>query len=270
MKCEQIRGSNLDWFSKCQLNFRYTVHERMLPPILIPRWSVFGWVAHKAAELAIRENLRFSSAFEMCASDYKSIVKEEVASTWPDHVLRESEIPGIEMRSLERSIPMARHFDMFIPSFLEDADQVLLEKPFTIDLDPDSRMLYVGRRDLMVRKGDRWYIFDWKTTIPSYEYKTVPPQLGRYAMATAIECDIPINSICTVLFNLESGNMPKRIWNAREGNAMIDDLIATVTKIRSMDPGDAKPTVGSHCDKLCQYHPLCHAWRTSSAKKHFR
>ena len=266
MRCDKIRGTHIDWYKRCQLNYRYTAHDRKMPDIIVPRWSVLGWVVHKTLEVAVTSKRYASNVFKEMIKIEKDIVREEVASTFPDYKLRDHEIPTINADGFIRGTTMMRNWDKHA-NYFWSADEAIIEEPFSVDLDPKVGAVMTGRIDLQLRFGDTIEIWDYKSTQPLYEYKKVPPQLLRYAIGICLQKDLRIKKVRSVLFNLQSGNILKRDWTAGEANGMIDHLVDVVDEIKDTPPEEAKASVGSHCRTLCQYHPSCPAYLASQKRR---
>jgi hypothetical protein len=267
MKCPGIRGSHIDWFLRCPLYYKYVAHDKRPPDIMVPAWSVTGWIMHKTLEIAIQEGISARKAFMRCCQREKEIVREEVAQSWPDYPLADEEIPSMSGKNMLRAQTMLTNFERMRPKLFEPGDTVKLETPFKVCLDLKHDIWYWGRIDVLIFKRSTGMIdnLDYKSTKPEYEYSKVPPQLLRYCMGFSLQSGIPMKRMRSILFNLESGNMPTRTWTSKEANAMIDEIVDVVLKIREMPPEKAPGRVGSHCKLLCQYHPSCPAYAEAIA-----
>lgn len=260
MKCDVVRGSHLDLFDRCQLAYRYTVHDGRVPDIKVPRWAMLGWTMHKTFETAIETGADPKKLFIDNLRSYRELARAEWASSYPNVSILDSEIPSVPERDIMRAMDMLRNFNKF-RSFIDDADSRETEIAFRIALDQEGTIVLKGRIDLVLRYGDLLKIVDYKSSKPGWEHSSVPPQLLRYAIALAITKDLPISKIETILFNLQSGNVLRRTWSAEEANGLIAQIVRRVEFIRSVHPDRATATVGSHCDTLCQYRHSCPARR---------
>jgi hypothetical protein len=269
MKCPGIRGSHIDWFLRCPLYYRFAAHDKKPPDIMVPTWAIFGWVCHKALEISVQENIPANKAFMLCCQREKEIAREEVSQSWPDYKLTEKEIPSISSKNMIRAQKMFTNFERMRPKLFQPGDKVELETPFKVCLDEEHDIWYWGRIDVLIFKKSNDTIdnLDYKSTQPSYEYTEVPPQLLRYCVGYSLQSGIPISRMRSILFNLESGNMPTRTWTSKEANTMIDEIVEVVLKIREMPPEKAPGNVGSHCKSLCQYHPSCPAYAEAIATR---
>lgn len=262
MNCPGIRGSHIDWFLRCPMYYKFVAHDKIPPDIMVPKWAVTGWVAHKALEIAVEEDIPANKALTRCLQMEKEIVREEVGQSWPDYPLADKEIPTLDMKNMLRLNRMMANFEAMRPKLFSSGDEVMLETPFKVCLDEDHDIWYWGRIDVLIIKPELGMIdnLDYKSTRWDYEYKEVPPQLLRYCTAYSLQEGIPMKKMRSVLFNLETGNMPTRIWSSQEANDMIDEIVEVVLQIRAMDPDEAPGCVGSHCKLLCQYYPSCPAY----------
>lgn len=267
MDCPGIRGSHIDWFLRCPLYYKFVAHDKAPPDIMVPAWSVTGWLAHKALEIAVEENIPANKALTRCLQMEKEIVREEVAQSWPNYPLADEEIPTINTKNMLRLNRMMTNFERMRPKLFSPGDEVVLETPFKVCLDEEHDIWYWGRIDVLIFKRLEGKIdnLDYKSTRWDYEYKEVPPQLLRYCLAYSLQEGVSMKRMRSVLFNLESGNMPTRVWTSQEANDMIDEIVRVVLEIRAMDPQKAPGRVGSHCKLLCQYHPSCPAYAEAIA-----
>jgi ATP-dependent helicase/DNAse subunit B len=266
MKCENIRRSHLELFDRCQLAYKFTVHDRRVPDIKVPKWAVLGWVMHKAIEEAVTSDGNLSRTFGSCLKKTISIVEEEWSSTYPDIELKNSEIPRLSMESMCRAQLMVNNASRkLMPLIMKFKDREV-EVPYNIALDQGGTITMKGRIDLVLKDGDDWKIIDYKTTKSSWEHKEVPVQLLYYAIGLAIKKNAKISSVETILANLESGNIPCRRWTSKEANLLIENSVNKIEHIRAMPPEKAVGNVTSYCKTLCQYNVSCPIFRSSNFK----
>lgn len=256
LRCDVIRGSHLDLFDRCALAYRFTVHDRRVPDIKVPRWALIGWIMHKTFEMVVESGGEPKKVFIKNLHDYRSIVRTEWSSTYPDVPVADSEIPEVSSDDLMRAMDMLRHFVSF-QKFIDKAISRRTEFLFEVCLDQEGTVSLRGKIDLILTVDDGLVIVDYKSSQPFWEHTEVPPQLLRYAIAVAVMEDVPVSKVETLLFNLQSGKVLRRRWTADEANAMIASIVRRVEHIRMVDPSTATGTIGSHCDTLCQYRYSC-------------
>lgn len=139
------------------------------------------------------------------------------------------------------------------------------EYDFEYDLDPPNKKNLVGFIDRLFKKGDNWYVIDYKTTKRGPYRKTEKTvlndlQLRCYAKVVQRDFNVPAENIKTALYYVEGGNLIGAQFTQAALDAAELELRKSYLEIESRHENDVSGNVGEHC-KRCNWRKICPFYR---------
>jgi len=136
------------------------------------------------------------------------------------------------------------------------------EWDFKFDLDSPNHRLFTGVIDRHIKKNNKIWIIDYKTTKSGKWRKneksvTDDLQLRAYARVVQREYKVPAENITAALYYLDP---PCKLVAAKFSDKTLlnteKELLDTYKKIERADPKKAWGNVGSHCF-MCEFRKIC-------------
>jgi CRISPR/Cas system-associated exonuclease Cas4 (RecB family) len=153
-----------------------------------------------------------------------------------------------------------------IANFLKLSNQIGLEGEvewdFEYDLDPPHKRCLVGFIDRIIRKENKFFIIDYKTTKPGIWRKTRETigkdlQLQSYAKMVQKEWDVPAENIKAALYYLDE---PHELISTGFTQETLDSvekrLLKVYKEIEQKHENNVVGKTGEHCFR-CDYRNAC-------------
>lgn len=251
MNISRISVSRKLVFDECQQRYKYQYHLKTPSPEEEPFYFIYGTIIHKCAE----EYVRLKGERTLAA-----ISKDILSGAIPmdDH-------DGVETFAPPLPAAYKRRYPGHLKSIQRLTDAIgfdgELEYNFRYDLDPPNERCIVGYIDRLFKKGDTWYIIDYKTTKRSKWRKNSRTivgdlQLRCYARVVQKTFDVPADKIKAALCYLEGYNIIGAQFSERSLESIDDEMLQAYLQIEQTDPDKVWGNVGDHC-RRCVYRKLC-------------
>ena len=262
MNIEYISVSRKNLFEQCQCAYRFRYHLKEKSDLPEPPYFVYGTIVHLCAELYVKNK--------------GQIPLSELASQ-----ITKGQIPLNEYNGKQTFAPqLPADYKKKLPVHLEAIQRLTnkigvegeTEYEFKYDLDPPNRRLFTGVIDRLIRKDDKFWIVDYKTTKPGKWRKdekniVYDIQLRAYARVIQREFNADASNIQVALYYLEP---PSKLIAAKFSNKTLLDtekeLLKTYKIIENTDPAKVWGTVGDHCF-MCEWRTKCPFYKGKNGKK---
>lgn len=247
MKIDHLSVSRVGVWQLCQQQYKYKYHEKIPSLEEDPIYFTYGSIIHKIAERFIdaKGNILISEIAEDVLSgkiplgDGKKLIKlpQEYKNKIVEHIRAIKKISdqlGYEGKT---------------------------EWPFEFDLDPPHGRKVVGYIDRLVRKGDKFWILDYKTTKKGLWRKTSKDighdlQLKTYARVVQKEFDAKPENIKAALYYLEGAELVGTSFTEQTLDNVEKELLKYFKEIEQTNPSGVLGNVGQHCSR-CPYKKIC-------------
>ena len=257
MNITHISVSRKGVWDECKKKYWYKYHEKVESPEEEPFYFVYGKIVHKIAEEYVRERGK------------KTVIEVKNA-------VLGGEIPFESYQGeLEFAPPLPLAYKNRLGGHLTSIAKITedlgwdgeLEYSFKYDLDPPNERFVVGFIDRLIKKGDQYWILDYKTTKKGKYRKTKKNiqqdiQLRAYARVVQKEFDVPADKIRAALYYLEGGNLLGARFTDRQLLATEKELLFAHEDIEGFPPEKAWGNIGEHC-RRCDHRSLCPFYRKS-------
>lgn len=251
MNITHISVSRKSVWDQCKKAYYYKYHIKQEVDVEEPIYFVYGKIVHKIAEEFVK------------ARGIKTI--DEVR----DDVLQHR-VPIESYEGVEEFAPAIPHeYKMKLPEHLASVRKITeqigfdgeLEWPFEFDLDPPHDKKVVGFIDRLIRKDDKFWILDYKTTKKGPYRKDENTikydlQLQSYARVVQKTFNVPAENIKAALLYLDGGNLIGARFSDAQLLGAEKELLKAYNHIKECPPEQAWGTVGHHC-KRCDYRQIC-------------
>ena len=252
MNIEHISISRKAVFDLCPCQYRFKYHLKTKVDEPSPFYFVYGNIVHRIAEEYIKQRGK---------TPLNEIAKK---------VLK-GEIPIVEYGGVVTVAPqLPKDYAARLPIHLEAIEKLTrkigtdgdTEWEFKYDLDPPHHRLFTGVIDRHIKKDNKIWIIDYKTTKPGRWRKndktvTGDLQLRAYARVVQREYKVPAENIMAALYYLEP---PSKLVAAKFTDKTLltaeKELLDTYKKIESADPKKVWGNVGEHCNR-CEFRKIC-------------
>ena len=140
-----------------------------------------------------------------------------------------------------------------------------LEKAFEFDLDPPNNRKVKGFIDRVIRRGDNFFLLDYKTSKKNNFRKNTSTiskdlQLRTYARVIQREYNVPAKNIKTSLYYLEGANLIGCTFSEESLARVESELLNVYKDIESTPETQARASVGPSCYR-CDYRKICPYFR---------
>lgn len=247
MNIEHISVSRKQCYDLCQAQYKYKYHLKLVTETIEPPYFAYGKLLHKAAECYVREGGRTpiqGIAREILSGDILLEDGRQNPQFDPEYLTK---LPG-HLRAVE-TLTKKIGFDGEI------------EWPFYFDLDPPHGRHIKGFIDRLIRRGDKFFIIDYKTTKKGFWRKTratAPKdlQLRAYARIVQKEFNVPAENIQAALYYVEGGDLVAAKFTQDLLDSVERDLRDTYVTIAEQHPDSVIGRVGDHC-RRCDFRRVC-------------
>ena len=251
MNINHISASRKQLFDECPLKYKYKYHLKLVSDEPEPVYFAYGKIIHKIADEYVKKK-------------GKRLISE---------VANDILSGKIELERGRKAPPLLAEYKRKLPKHLK-ALQKLTDKvgytgereyKFEYDLDPPNKRYVTGFIDRLVKKGNQYWIIDYKTTKKSPWRKTgrdliYDLQLRMYSRVVQKEFKAKAENIKAALYYLEGEELVGVSFSEESLDNVEKELLATYMNIKSMKPDDAFGKVGFYC-KSCEYNKICPCYK---------
>lgn len=247
MLIEHISVSRMNLADECEQRYKYKYHLKIASPEPTPMYFDYGKAIHKIIEVHTTSKGK---------KDINHIAKDVMSGKIP-----------LEYNKTCPQIPLEykRRLPHHLKAYMKLAEKIgtdgLVEYNFKFDLDPPNKRYALGFIDRIIKKGDDFFILDWKTTKKgpwrddkhSVKYNI---QLQAYARVIQKEFNADPQKITTALYFLEGGELIGANYTEKTLELAENKLREAHKRIQLADPDHVQGNVGPHC-KRCEYRKMC-------------
>jgi len=246
MLIESISVSRQKLWEECQQKYKYKYHLKIPSPEPTPVYFDYGKIIHKIIEV---------HTLGRGALDINKIAKDVLGGVIP---IDGKPCPPLPL-DYKQKLP--KHIKSYMKLAEKIGTEGMVEWNFKIDLDPPHGRYVLGFIDRIIKKGDTYFILDWKTTQkgPWREDKhsiKESLQLQTYARVIQREFAADPKNITAALYFLEGGELVGANYSDKTLEAVETKLLEAHKTILAADPNHVQGNVGPHC-KRCEYRKIC-------------
>lgn len=258
MNITHISISRKSVWDQCQVCYRYKYHLQVPSPEEEPFYFAYGKVIHKIAEEYV------SAAGSRKLGD----VATDVLS---GKISLERDQNGVDVLAPKLPAEYKARMPEHLRSIKILTDKIgfggILEHPFHYDLDGEGRHIK-GFIDRLIRRGDKYFILDYKTTKrgpyrKTFDTITSDLQLRAYARVVQKEFNVAAKDIKAALYYVEGGNLVAASFSQDSLDMAEQELLQAYKDIVNTPAENARPSVGQHC-KRCDYRSICPFFRNQN------
>lgn len=248
MNITKISVSRKQVFDLCQQQYKYKYHLKVPTTQEEPFYFVYGTIIHKIAQVYVASN------------------GDRLISEVANDVLN-GKIEIEDNRKAPSDMP--QEYKKKLPTHLKAIQKLTeqtgfggeLEVAFEFDLDPPNGRFVTGYIDRLIKKENKFWILDYKTTKKGWWRKgpkdiTSDLQLRCYARAVQRIYRAKAEDIKAALYYLEGAELVGAKFTQQSLDAVEQELLETYMAIQSMKPEEAYGNVGDHC-RRCDYNKIC-------------
>jgi len=247
MNINHISISRNGTWQECKQKYKFKYHLELSSPEVEPPYFAYGKIVHKAIELHT-------------ASRGKADMRGIVADLLTGKIDLE---PGRKAPSL--SLDYKKKLPEHLRSYMKLAQRIgyegEIEWPFLYDLDPPHKLEAKGFIDRLIRKGDDFFIIDYKTTKRGPWRKTPENitgdlQLQMYARVVQREFGADPSRIKAALYYLDGAQLVAAKFSEQTLLAAEKHLLDVYRDIVNTPPEAVVGNAGGHCER-CEYRRVC-------------
>lgn len=251
MNITHISVSRKSVWDQCKKLYYYQYHIKQESPEEEPFYFVYGKIVHKIAEEYVRSRGN---------RQLKEVTNDVLEGRIPIETYQGTDTIAPDL-PFEYKMRLPEH----LGSIKKITDQIgydgELEWPFEYDLDPPNNKKVVGFIDRLIKKGDQFWIIDYKTTKKGRfrkNKKTIKNdlQLRAYARIVQKHFGAPAENIRAALYYLEGGELIGVRFTENSLIAAERELLNAYNDIAEFPADKAWGTVGWHCTR-CAYRSIC-------------
>ena len=255
MEIDYLSVSRKQCYDTCEQQYKYKYHLKIVPDKPQQIFFTYGQVIHKAAELYVdskgSQNLEY-------------FIKEILTGQISLDRFKPAEKISLPSNYYEKITTHIRHLKKLTDFLGFDGDT---EFEFQHDLDPPNRIILKGYIDRLLKKNDKFFVLDYKTTKvgPFRKDKTTIKkdlQMQAYSLVVRDKFNIEGDKIILALFYLEDGKMISVNFDDKTLDECKEYLINSFEEIKDKNPNKVKANVGNHC-RFCDYNDICPWYKKS-------
>lgn len=251
MEIKHISVSRKQVYQQCHQLYKYRYHLKIVSAEPEPFYFTYGKIVHTIAEnyllgkgektLSEVTNEVLSGKIELDPGKYAPPLPPEYQKKLPEH-----------LRALQK----------FTNQIGWDGE---IEYPFEYDLDPPNKRMEIGFIDRLIRKGEQFWIVDYKTTKKGPWRKglreiTTDLQLRVYAAVVRRNFGAKAENIKTGLYYLDGPELVGACFSEESLDEAEKEMLETYLQIENHNPDEVWGTTGQHC-RRCQYNRVCPFWK---------
>jgi len=250
MKISHLSVSRKQCWDLCEQQYKYRYHLNVVSNKPQQIYFTYGQIIHKGAELYVE-----SKGSNTLEHYIKNIIEGNIAIQRDSDNKSKISLPIAYQRKIGdhvRAIKNITEYSGF------DGD---LEFEFKLDLDPPNNITAYGFIDRLIKKNDKIFIIDYKTTKKGPYRKnkfTIKSdlQMQTYALVVKELFNIKAENIVLALFYLDGCELISVSFSEETLQNCKKTLIETYKKIINKDPDEVHGNVGEHC-RRCDYNDIC-------------
>jgi CRISPR/Cas system-associated exonuclease Cas4 (RecB family) len=247
MNITHMSVSRKSVWDECKKKYHFKYHLKIEPTEPEPFYFTYGKIIHKIAEEYVRmqgksaigevTNLVLNGEIPLEENVFAPKLPVEYKTKMPDHIKSISKITN------------------------EIGFDGELEWDFKYDLDQPKEKYVIGFIDRLIKKKDKFFILDYKTTKKGKFRKNKQTikddlQLRTYARIVQKQFNVPAKDIITALYYLEGGDLISASFSEESLESAEKILLEAYDSIKESDPNNVWGTVGNHCYR-CEYSKIC-------------
>ena len=247
MNCTGMSVSRKGVWDVCPQKYKYQYHLKMMTDVEEPIYFAYGSIVHLAAELYVQNK-------------GKKLISEIAQD------ILTGKIP-LEEGKFAPQLPVEykKKLPIHLKNIQKLTDQIgfdgELEYNFKLDLDPPHGRFVTGFIDRLVKRGDKFFILDYKTTKAGWWRKTSKDivndlQLRVYSRVVQKLFNAKAENVKAALYYVEDGELVGARFSEESLKHAEEELLQTFMEIVSTDEKDVRGNVGKHCER-CEFHKIC-------------
>jgi CRISPR/Cas system-associated exonuclease Cas4 (RecB family) len=249
MEIDYLSVSRKQCYDTCEQQYKYKYHLKVVPDKPQQIFFTYGQVIHKAAELYV--GAKGSQPLE-------HFVKEVLTGKISLDRFKPAEKISLPTSYHNKITTHIKHLKNLTDFLGFDGDT---EFEFKHDLDPPNNFIIKGYIDRLIKKDDKFFVIDYKTTKTGPFRKDKSSikkdlQMQAYSLVIREKFNIEGDKIILALFYLEDGKMVSVSFNDETLDQCKKYLIKSFQEIKNKNPDKVNPNVGSHC-RFCDYNDIC-------------
>lgn len=250
MKIPHISVSRKGVWTTCQQQYKYHYHLQLPSPEPEPFYFVYGTLIHKIAE-------------EYVINKGEKLLKEIANDVLKGVIPMDVDKNGNSIFAPKLPKEYSKRMPGHLKAIQNLSDQIGLdgetEWKFEYDLDPPNGKRIKGFIDRLIRKNDKFWIIDYKTTKKGrWRKKTVVNdlQLRCYSRVVQKQFDVPAENIKAALYYVEGGELVSAKYSNQSLLDAEQELLSTFKEIENTPPDQAWGNVTDNCNR-CDYRKIC-------------
>lgn len=255
MNISYLSVSRKQCWDLCQQQYKYRYHLNVVPNKPQQIYFTYGQVVHKGAELYVESKGEKTLEYYI-----KNIIEGNISlDRKSDKKSGRIELPQSYHSKLGDHVRAIKKLTDYLGFDGE------IEFEFNHDLDPPNNIKAFGFIDRLIKKNDKIFIIDYKTTKKGPYRKnkfTIKDdlQMQTYALIIKELFNVKAEDVVLALFYLEGSELISVSFNEETLQNCKKTLIETYKKIINKDPDTVIGNVGNHCTR-CDYNDICPFYR---------
>lgn len=248
MNCSGMSVSRKGVWDLCPAQYKFKYHLKMITDVEEPIYFAYGSIVHLAAELYVQNKGK-----KLISEIAQEILNGDIALE--DNGKLAPKLPA----EYKKKLPI------HLKNIQKITDQIgfdgELEYNFKLDLDPPHNRYVTGFIDRLIKRGDKFFILDYKTTKQGWWRKTAKDivddlQLRVYSRVIQKLFNAKAENIKAALYYVEDGELVGACFSEDSLKKAEQELLSTFMDIINTNPDDVRGNVGEHC-KRCDYRKTC-------------
>lgn len=254
MIIEHISISRNQLWEQCEVAYKYKYHEK-IPVAEEPVYFLYGKIVHKIIEEYTRARGQ---------TDINVLAK--------DIITGKIELDGSTEKASNLSYDYRTKLPGHLRSFMKLTEQIGVdgdvEWKFEYDLKPPEKKLLTGVIDRCIRKGNKFFVIDYKTTKKGPWRKNrdtikTDLQLQCYSKVVQRTFGAKAEDIKCALYFLEGAELLPVQFSQSVLDTVDSRLLQVYEEIEGRHPDFARANVGPHCQR-CDYKKICPYFRAKN------
>lgn len=254
MLIEHISVSRHSIWEECHQKYKYKYHLKVLSPEETPIYFDYGKIIHKIIE-------KFT--INKGKIDINEITKKVLSGEIELEVGKKAPNLPIEYKN-----KLPEHLRQFMRLTERMGVEGEVELPFRYDLNPPNKLYLFGFIDRLIKKGDQYFVIDYKTTKKGMFRKnrnsiTQDLQLQCYSRVVQKEYNVQAKNIVSCLYYLDGGELVGANFSEKTLDEVEIKLLNVYKKIINSNADLVIGKTGDHC-RRCEYKTICPFYKIST------
>lgn len=252
MNIEHISISREGTWQECEVKYKYKYHEKRVVEVE-PVYFLYGKIVHRIIEEYTRGRGQL---------DINAIAKDVITG--------KIELDGSKEKAESLPYDYRTKLPTHLKAFMKLTEQIGtegdVEWKFEYDLKPPHKKLLTGVIDRCIRKGNKFFVIDYKTTKKGPWRKNKDTiktdlQLQCYSRVVQREFGAKAEDIRCALYFLEGAELLPVQYSQSVLDTIDERLLKVYEEIESRHPDAARANVGPHCQR-CDFKKICPHYRS--------